>query len=164
MDDLNRLMREVLGKRAALTLYARQWVRGGLAEDAVQEALTALLMQRKRPDDPAAWMFRTVRNAAIDLARSAARREQRERVAASARGEWFEPSPKTPIDAETAEQAIRELPAELRQIVVLRIWGELNFTQIAEIVGLGTSTVHARYSIALGLLRKTLETSWKQTD
>jgi RNA polymerase sigma factor (sigma-70 family) len=157
MGDLNRLTRIVLQRQPALTLYARQWIDGASAEDAVQEALTALLMQHQMPDDPIAWMFRAVRNAAIDAARSGSRRKRREQAVAMARGEWFESRPDSAIDAETAEQALRGLSAEHRQVVVLRIWGALNFSQIAEIVGLGVSTVHERYSTALEQMRISLE-------
>jgi RNA polymerase sigma factor (sigma-70 family) len=157
MGDLNRLTQSVLHRQPAMALYARQWLDAASAEDAVQEALTALLMQRHTPDDPIAWMFRAVRNAAIDSARSLSRRRRREQAVASARCEWFEARPDSAIDAEIAELALRELPAEHRQIVVLRIWGELNFTQIAGIVGLGVSTVHERYSSALEQMRNILE-------
>jgi RNA polymerase sigma-70 factor (ECF subfamily) len=157
MNELDRLTQLVLERQAAMTLYARQWLDMASAEDAVQEALTALLMQRQAPNDPIAWMFRAVRNAAIDCARSASRRKRREKAVAAERYEWFEPRPDLVIDAETAEKALRGLPADDRQIVVLRIWGTLNFSQIAEIVGLGVSTVHDRYSSALEQMRNKLE-------
>jgi len=157
MGDLDRLTRLVLQRQAAMTLFARQWLDAASAEDAVQEALTALLMQRQPPGDPVAWMFRAVRNAAIDSARSASRRKRREQAVAAERCEWFETRPGSAIDAESAEKALRGLSAEHRQIVVLRIWGELNFTQIAKVVGLGVSTVHDRYSSALSQMRNELE-------
>src|SRR5271170_4060168 len=124
MGDLECLTRMVLQRQAALTLYARQWLDAASAEDAVQEALTALLTQRQTPDDPIAWMFRAVRNAAIDSARSASRRKRREQSVATTRREWFDAQPESRIDAQIAEKALRRLPAEHRQIVVLRIWGE----------------------------------------
>jgi RNA polymerase sigma-70 factor (ECF subfamily) len=46
---------------------------------------------------------------------------------------------------------------ELREVVVLRIWGDLTFAEIAEIMQLGVSTVHDRYQSALGQLRSALE-------
>ena len=157
MDDLDRLTRTVLQRQPAMTLYARQWLDAASAEDAVQEALTALLMQRNTPDDPIAWMFRAVRNTAIDSARSLSRRKRREQSVASARCERFDTPPDSKINAQIAEQTLLGLPAEHRQIVVLRIWGELNFTQIAGIVGSGVSTVHERYSSALEQMRIVLE-------
>ena len=49
---------------AALELYARQWCDS--PEDVVQEAFLKLAGQRDLPANPAAWLFRVVRNGAID--------------------------------------------------------------------------------------------------
>jgi RNA polymerase sigma-70 factor (ECF subfamily) len=162
LTRLTRLTRLVSERAAGLALYARQFLdpadsSAGAAEDVVQEALAALLAERGAPDDPVAWMFRAVRNAAIDHARSAARRRRREREVAAMRGEWFQKSLDAPLDAQAAEAALRGLPAEAREIVVLRIWGEQGFAQIARIMGLGVSTVHERYTAALRQMRALLE-------
>jgi DNA-directed RNA polymerase specialized sigma24 family protein len=42
----------VIQRAASLTLYARQLLERSAAEDAVQEALVALLSLRHLPDDP----------------------------------------------------------------------------------------------------------------
>ena len=157
MNDAGRLVEAVMDRANALALYARQWVDRSAAEDAVQEALIALLMEKRPPDDPVAWMFRAVRNAAIDQARSASRRRQRERIVADARRQWFEPLPAPLLDAAEVEQLVRGLPIDQREIIVLRIWGELGFAQIAKVMQLGLATVHDRYVSALEQMRNTLE-------
>ena len=58
---------------AALGLYARQWC--AAAEDAVQDGVCKLVALKVPPDDPAAWLFRTVRNAAIDRGKAPAGRD-----------------------------------------------------------------------------------------
>ena len=45
---------------AALELFARQWC--DTPEDVVQEAFVKLAPQRTLPENPAAWLFRVVRN------------------------------------------------------------------------------------------------------
>jgi RNA polymerase sigma-70 factor (ECF subfamily) len=155
--DLEQLAAMVNRRAAALALYARQWLDQASAEDVVQEALAALLAERRPPDDPVAWMFRAVRNAAIDQVRSASRRRRREQAAAQARHEWFEPRPDAAIDARTAESVLRQLPEPDRQIVLLRIWGGLGWAQIAPLVGLALSTAHERYTAALERMRLILE-------
>ena len=158
MEDLKQLTQTVVARAAALALYARQWLGDGAtsaAEDVVQEALTALLMQKQAPPDPVAWMYLAVRNAAIDHARSASRRRRREQTVA--KSEWFDASPDSAIDAESAEQALRHLPAELREVVVLRIWGELGLAQIAQVTQTSVSTVHKRYNAAIEQMRNLLE-------
>jgi RNA polymerase sigma-70 factor (ECF subfamily) len=162
VHNLGRLTQLVRDRATGLALYARQFLdpaesSAGAAEDVVQEALASLLAQRQAPDDPVAWMFRAVRNAAIDHARSASRRRRREHAVAAQRREWFESSLDTPLDATVAEAALRGLPPEAREIVVLRIWGDQGFAKIAQIVGLGLSTVHERYTAALRQMRAALE-------
>jgi len=157
MSDLARLTQLVAERAAAMALYARQWLDAASAEDVVQEALTALLTQPRAPDDPVAWTYRAVRNAAIDHARAASRRRRRERIVAAARREWFETAADSLIDGQTAEQALRRLPPEHREIVVLRIWGDLGLAQIGRIMHLSVTTVHERYAWALEQMRNELE-------
>jgi RNA polymerase sigma-70 factor (ECF subfamily) len=152
------LAQVVTERSAALVLYARQWTGdAGLAEDAVQDALASLLAERRPPDDPVAWMYRAVRNVAIDVMRSSSRRRRRERSVAQARGEWFEPRADALIDARAAEAALERLPPASREIVVLRIWSGLSFAQIAGRDRDERSTVHDRYAAALRQLREMLE-------
>ena len=157
MIDLDRLTQTVMERAPRLTLYARQWLDAASAEDVVQEALTSLLMQRVAPDDPIAWMYRAVRNAAIDHARVLSRRRRREQSVAQSRQEWFDDRADNLIDAQAAEQSLRNLPDADREIVVLRIWSGLGFTQIAGIVQMSVSTVHTRYVAALAQMRRQLE-------
>ena len=157
MSDLDRLTQLVMERAPRLVLYARQWLDRASAEDVVQDALTSLLVQRAPPVDPIAWMYRAVRNAAIDLARVSSRRRKREQSVAQARGEWFDDRPDNLIDAQAAERTLRNLSEADREIVVLRIWSELGFTQIAEIVQMSVSTVHTRYGAALKQMRGQLE-------
>lgn len=161
MSDLDRLARLVTERSAGLTLYARQWLDAAGAEDVVQEAFAALLAQRPAPDEPVAWMCQVIRNAAIDQVRSASRRRRRERAVAEGRREWFESHADALIDARTAEAALRHLSDLDREIVVLRIWGDLGFVQVARVVGLSVSSVHNRYTGALEQLRGRLENPCK---
>jgi RNA polymerase sigma factor (sigma-70 family) len=156
MADVSKAAEEAAGHAARLVLYARQWLDGALAQDVVQEALVALLSQSTPPRDTIAWMYRTVRNGAIDTARSAGRRQRREQVAAESRREWFESTAGARLDAQSAQGAMEKLPRELREIVVLRIWGELGFVQIAQIVQASVGTVHSRFGEALRQMRALL--------
>src|SRR5262245_42203339 len=78
--DARRLAELIDAHAPALVLYARQWC--AAPEDVVQEAFCKLAALRSWPDDPQAWLFRVVRNAAIDVGRSDRRRERREASAA----------------------------------------------------------------------------------
>jgi RNA polymerase sigma-70 factor (ECF subfamily) len=157
MSDLNHLTQMVTERAGGLVLYARQWLDAASAEDVVQEALTALLMETRPPENPIAWMYRAVHNAAIDSVRSTSRRRRREQIVATGRREWFESSTDSLLDARVAEAALKQLSAEHRQVVVMRIWGELGLAQIAEVMEMSVATVRERYISALAQLRSALE-------
>jgi RNA polymerase sigma factor (sigma-70 family) len=159
--ELEWLTRIVAERAAGLVLYARQWLDAATAEDVVQEALVALMAVRPQPTNPTAWMYRAVRNAAIDAVRSTSRRRRREQSAAAARPEWFEVRSDAQLDGQAAQEALEQLNASSREVVVLRIWGGLGFAEIAEVMQLAVSTVHDRYGKALGELRRELEKSCK---
>jgi RNA polymerase sigma factor (sigma-70 family) len=141
---------------AALLLYARQWVDAAEAEDVVQCVFLRLVAGGRVPaEEPRTWLFRCVRNEAVSAARSARRRERRHRAVG---GEaWFVPRPEDVIDAKTAEEALRTLPLQQREVVTLRIWSGLTLAEIAAVMGIAVSTLHGQYNAALTALRKRLE-------
>jgi RNA polymerase sigma-70 factor (ECF subfamily) len=149
----------VAERAAGLRLYACQLLPDdpSAADDVVQEALVSLLTVEMPPNDPVPWMYRVIRNAAFDHRRSSARRKRRERRVAEACREWFVPRPAAVVDADAAERCLARLPAEQREIVVLRIWNGLSFGAIAAIVERSASTVHAYYEDALTKMRAVLE-------
>jgi RNA polymerase sigma-70 factor (ECF subfamily) len=156
-DDVERLTRMAADQAPAWVLYARQWLDAAGADDAVQEALVSLLDQRRPPENPAAWMYRAVRNAAIDQARAATRRRQREQAVAADRRELFVDHGDALMNAEAVEQCLSRLSPEHREIVVLRIWGELSYAEIAEVIQASISSVHERYHLALRRMRSAME-------
>jgi RNA polymerase sigma factor (sigma-70 family) len=141
---------------AALTLYARQWC--ATPDDVVQTAFLKLARQAKAPENLVPWLYKVVRNGAIDAARSARRRSKYENLAAAETPAWFEPSDDpTGLDGRLAADALQELPLELREIVLMHLWGGLTFEQIAANVGGSASTCYRRYAQALERLRERLD-------
>ena len=137
---------------AALVLYARQWC--SCPEDVVQTAFLKLVRQRTRPDNLLPWLYRVVRNGAIDASRSARRRQKYEHRAAAYAPVWFVPTEDpTGLDARAAAAALAELPIEVREIMVAHLWGGLTFEQIADTVGGSASTAYRRFALGLDLLR-----------
>jgi RNA polymerase sigma factor (sigma-70 family) len=147
---LGRLLDEQGG---ALALFAAQW--SDAPDDCVQEALIELAAQPRVPESPVAWLFHVVRNRAISQFRAARRRERREQLAMRLRLRQNATTAE-PIDAEELAAAIQSLEGEVREVVVARTWGGLNFEQIAELVGCSTSTAHRRYEAGLAALRERL--------
>ena len=141
----------------ALRLYARQWVDAAGAEDVIQRVFVRLIAGRRLPDDARTWLFRCVRNEAISAWRSESRRGRRERSAAADATPYFAPRPDDPIDVAAAQDAVRSLPPEQREVVALRIWSGLTLAETAAVTGVPASTLHDRYRAALAALRQKLE-------
>ncbi len=146
---LSRLLDE---HGASLVLYAQQWCHA--PEDAVQEAFIRLMSQRPAPDNIVGWLYRVVRNEAVSLARTSNRRTRHEAAAQSQRQPWFQPTSGDALDAELASAALELLPIDYREPVVLRIWSGMSFEQIAELIGISSSTAHRRYEHGLRMLRE----------
>jgi RNA polymerase sigma-70 factor (ECF subfamily) len=143
---------------AALVLYARQFLPEKVtAQDVVHDVFVRLIALDRAPDDPAAWLFRAVRNAAISEARSTWRRRRREAHVRDQRAGWFQPQPGDLIDAADAQEALQALDPPLREAVALRLWAQMGFQQIADVTGTSVSTAHDRYRSALSAIRRMLE-------
>jgi RNA polymerase sigma-70 factor (ECF subfamily) len=144
-----------------LLLCARQWTRSlADAEDVVQDAFVRFWRhQRALPGDPMALLVTSVRRAAFDRARRENRRSAREERAME--GEDFEPPAfVSSLDGDdrrdAIEAALRRLPEEQREVLVLKIWGELTFEQVASQLDIPPNTAASRYRYALAALRKEL--------
>ncbi len=137
-----------------LLLYARQ--KSPAAEDLVQTAFLSLARQAEPPHDPATWLYRVVRNGAVSLWRQEQRRQRREQVLADQRGEWFQPVQESALDQIELREALSKLEPSERELVVLHVWGELTFAQLAEVLETSSSTAQRQYAAALGRLRKIL--------
>jgi RNA polymerase sigma-70 factor (ECF subfamily) len=141
---------------AALVLFARQFCRS--PDDVVQEAFVQLARQAARPDEPAAWLFRVVRNGALSAARSEHRRSKHEAAAAATRTSVrFVPTEADRLDALSAAEALAELPLDGREIIIAHLWGGLTFRQIGELAGISAATAFRRYEASLQALRARME-------
>lgn len=153
-EELSRLWQKHAPR---LLLIARAI--GEPAEDAVQEAFIRLAQQATLPDEPLAWLVRVVRNQLIQWHRSGLRRGRRNEQAATARGWFIDDDQGDRLDADELTQALKRLPDVQRQIVVLHLWGELSFEQIAATVSLSRATAHRRYLEAIHTLRARFDRS-----
>ncbi len=142
-----------------LLLCARQWTRSlADAEDVVQEAFIRFWRhQRQLGGEPIPLLLVSIRRAAFDLARRETRRGVREERATADENEFcFMPLSEGDERRGIVEAALRRLPAEQREVLALKIWGELTFEQIAAQLGIPANTAASRYRYALSALRKEL--------
>lgn len=153
MMDARQLAELVDAHAPALLLFARQFCT--TPEDAVQQAFVKLVAGREPPHDVLAWLYRTVRNAAIDLSRSDRRRQRRETHVARPEAWFIEPDLER-ADAEIAVAALALLPLEQREIVIARIWGNMTFEQLAAVFSISVSSAYRRYETGIGTLAEHL--------
>lgn len=157
-EEIGRL---IDAQAAALALYARQWCAS--PEDVVQEAMLRLAGLRTSPPNVVAWLFTTVRHAAISAGRSERRRKRREAVAAARAPAWFVPSERGRLDAEQAAAALAQLPPDEQEAIVAHLWGGLKFEEIGPLMGVSGATAYRRYVAGLEALRGKLGESWAPT-
>ena len=142
---------------AGLVLYGRQWLEAGEAEDVVQEAFIRLMGQKNEPDNVKAWLYCLVRNEAIDRLRRRQRHQNRAVELEFVQSEWFERQQTNPMDADAAQKALAGLAEELREVVVLRIWGQMTLKEMGTVLGQPVSSVFHKYQTAMEALRKKME-------
>jgi RNA polymerase sigma-70 factor (ECF subfamily) len=136
-------------------LYARQQTRSESdAEDVLQEAMVEA-WQRARGMPDHALVFATIRRRSIDLARSTDKRALREE-SQQPEVPWFSPDVESRDTQRHLELAVNALPDNYREVVSLKIWGELTFQEIAELTGVPLNTAASRYRYAIEELRKNL--------
>jgi RNA polymerase sigma-70 factor (ECF subfamily) len=128
------------------------------AEDAIQEALSRVLSRRLDPiENLRAYVYKSVRGAALNNFRSRIRRERREREAASAPLCVFQEPASRREEINALNQALTLLPKEQQEVVILKIWGGLSFSQIADVVGSPRDTAASRYRYAVTTLKREMK-------
>ena len=125
----------------------------------MKDVFLRLASQRRVPENPKAWLFRSVRNAAISQLRRQKRRRMREKNMAADRSEWFESRVDDLLDAKAAQDALASLPTEQREVVVLRLWAGMTLRETAGVVDRHVSTVFREYREAVAAVRRRLGVS-----
>ncbi len=152
-----------------LFLYARQQARAEAdAEDIMQEALVQLVravesgsFRGERAKWPS-YVYTAIRHLAMDRGRredtfrNNLQRYRDDMEAAEYPEPWLQSSADDELLRRQMEALLRTLPAEFAEVVVLRIWGEYTFQQIADMTFTNLSTVTSRYRYAMQALRKKL--------
>ena len=123
------------------------------AEDVLQETFVALLKMEHRPDNPLHYCIRGFRNRALNYRRGLLRRLAREVESR----QWFERNPDETPQERSAMQCLQKLPAEQREVIVLKIWHEHTYEEIGELLQLSPNTVAGRYRYGMEKLRACLQ-------
>lgn len=149
MKDDARELYERHGR--ALLAYACALLRdASAAEDVLHQVFLNMLRGRASSvAEPAAYLFRAVRNGALNHIRGQSRETDLDGAAV-----WLE-SPDGSREMSLALQsALSTLPAEQREVIVLHIWGQLTFEEAAAVIGVSPNTAASRYRYGLAKLKE----------
>ena len=138
-------------------LFARQQARSEAdAQDLVQEAVVEACQRKREGQPPApALVFAMLRRRAVDLARREDRRTGRELAAAAPAAElWFDTTVEDRELSHLIHGAMSRLPDIFRDVITLKVWGGLTFTEVADALGIPANTAASRYRYGLLELRK----------
>jgi len=173
LEPWRRCYREVGSK---LVFFAHQILQSdshGASEDAEDVVQTAFVrFWKAHPEaqpEHYGLLFAAVRTAALDVLRSCARRSRREdaystdvrdvrdaAAVSAGRDSWFEVPSDRQAEADRVQGALQKLPAEQREVIVLKIWGEFTFAEIAHSLNESPNTVASRYRLGIGSLKRHL--------
>jgi RNA polymerase sigma-70 factor (ECF subfamily) len=123
------------------------------AQDAVHHVFLKLMEtdSLRNAIDAKAYLFASVRNALLND------RKLRQRdVSIDSDQLWFDPPDRDHAAELNLRRALQSLPDDQRQVVVLHVWGELTFAQVAEVLNVSANTAASRYRYALTKLRESM--------
>jgi RNA polymerase sigma-70 factor (ECF subfamily) len=137
-------------------LYARQQTRCEAdAEDVLQEALVETWSKAQEEVPPRGLVFATIRRRAIDLGRSMDRRARRENEVSEGNN-WFVSDVGASDVNDMIQREMANLPDDLREVLILRVWGEMTFPSIAQLLAIPVATATSRYRYAVERLKPKL--------
>jgi len=145
-----------------LTLAANLSGDENVAEDVVQDVFISFVQSVKKfrlTGSLKGYLATCVANRTRDYIR----RKKRRQTAAIGDAQQLVSNERSPVqlaicseELQKLSHAMTELPYEQREIIVLRLHGEMRFRQIAELQSISTKTAQSRYRYGLGKLRSVL--------
>jgi RNA polymerase sigma-70 factor (ECF subfamily) len=145
-DDVRKLYEQ---HRRGLFAYACSFVSSfATAEDILQHVFTRLLrFDVEIADSPVPYLYRAVRNTALNQIRDRSRE-------VSLEDGWLDgPSGMEQTGLEL-QSVLKELPEEQREVILLHVWGEMSFDEAAAALGISPNTAASRYRYGLSKLRE----------
>ena len=141
---------------AALLLFASA-ISGdrGRAQDAVHQVFLKAIENGSvsHAINKKAYLFACVRNAVLNDAKI-----QDLNIPLDTDSAWFSPPDRDYAGERNLRRALGDLPDDQREVIVLHVWGELTFSEIADLLGVAANTAASRYRYALAKLRGSMLT------
>lgn len=118
------------------------------AEDVVHQVFERLLRgDLAITGAPVSYLYRAVRNASMNKIRDRAGDVTFEEG-------WLDSPRGMEHTAVELQSSLRELPEEQRDVILLHIWGQMSFEEIANALDLSPNTAASRYRYGLSKLRE----------
>jgi RNA polymerase sigma-70 factor (ECF subfamily) len=132
------------------------------ADDAVQATFLRAFTALRRgvtPELEAAWLFKIAHNVCLSRRLLEARRARVETIRDFELLQETVAAPEPPDTEELTglDAALAEMPAHLRQVILLREWQGLSYGEIAEVLQLSRATVETRIFRARRWLARALQ-------
>ena len=146
------ILRFVRDREGAEDLFQQTWMK-----------VIKALPQYEERGSFSSWLFGIANNCCVDHARKKARSKVDDLTSSEGMDRLPNPNPNpedTVIKKEQKawlEQAVEQLPQEQKQVVLMRLFGQLPFKEIARVVNCPLNTVLGRMHYALKNLRKMTE-------
>ena len=123
------------------------------AEDVLHQVFERLLRgDVKIVGEPAPYLYRSIRNASLNSIRNQTREVELD-------DGWLEGPAGMEETAMELQSALRELPEEQREVILLHVWGQMSFEETATALGISPNTASSRYRYALLKLREQFKTT-----
>jgi len=158
-DAFARLYRKY---RAGVRAYLSRFVGPDAAEDALQEVWVTVYRRIAQLTDPGrfrVWLFRIARSRAFDALRREERRQALWHAAAREASEVEKPEVETALwdlPDRGVETAMAHLSPEHREVLQLRFFQDLEYAEIAAVVGCPIGTIRSRLYHAKAAVREVL--------
>lgn len=122
------------------------------AEDALHHVFERLLRgDIEIAGPPEAYLYRAIRNAALNHIRN---RSRETGLDTEDQSRWFESPAGMEETALELQSSLQELPEEQREVVLMHVWGGMTFDEIAIALGTSLNTAASRYRYGLAKLRE----------
>ena len=125
------------------------------SEDILHDVFASMLGRSIALEKPENYVIRAFRNRALNYRRGWWRRLTRELESKS----WFEPTEPASLQEEMAMRCLAELPVEQREAIVLKLWQEMTFEEIAALQEVSPNTAAGRFRYGLQKLKNCLTSS-----
>jgi len=150
-DFFDQVRRCYVENHRGLFGYALSLTRNrAAAEDAVHAVICRLLDRGTIPSEPRPYLYRAVRNAAVDTWRRGASREEPLFDGGAGSG----PDPELRLQLEAC---LFRLDTDQREVILLKAWQGLTFREIGEVRGQPANSAASLYRRGLHKLKALLE-------